>query len=94
MNEYTIHITKHAYKRYRQRVGAMNRRSLHRRSQTALRVGLYSYGEGLIKLCGIWWGCVVQSSSIVLTTCYGRQDRNMILARTRKLKLAEERVRI
>ena len=83
MNELQLRITRHAYKRYRQRVGALPSKMLYQRSQTALICGLYRQGEGLIKLCGVWWGCVVQDQAIVLTTCYGRQEHDMIAGRRR-----------
>jgi len=72
MNDKQLRITRHAYRRYRQRVGSMVFKRLRERSQTALLCGLYRQGEGLIKLCGVWWGCVEYQDAIVLTTCLGR----------------------
>lgn len=83
MNEKQLRITRHAYKRYQQRVGGVDRRKLHQRSQTALMIGHYRYGEGLIKLCGVWWGCAVYPDAIVLVTCYGRQKADLIAERRR-----------
>lgn len=83
MNGLQLRITHHAHKRYRQRVGGMSRQRLYRRTETALRVGLYQQGEGVIKLCGIWWGCVVRDRQLILTTCFGYQPYNMIKKRIR-----------
>lgn len=68
----TLRISKHAYKRYQQRVGSMAFKRLHQRSQTALLCGLYKTSGSLIKLCGIWWGYTTDGSSTILTTCLGR----------------------
>ncbi len=76
-----LYLTRHAYERYRQRVGAINRRKLQQRCQTAVLCNLYQYGEGVIKLYGVWWGCALKGQDITLTTCYGRQDHDMIAAR-------------
>lgn len=83
MNGLKLRITHHAYKRYRQRVGSMPRHRLYARNLTALHIGLYQQGEGVIKLCGIWWGCVVKDRQLILTTCYGYQNHNMIKKRMR-----------
>lgn len=74
-------ITKHAYTRYRERVGKMPPKVLHERSQTALLCGLYRHGEGVIRLNGIWWGYVADERGTVLVTCYGRQEEDMIKQR-------------
>ncbi len=76
-------ITKHAYKRYRQRVGKLRRRTLRERTLTAVMLGHYRQGEGLLQVHGIWWGCVERDGAYVLTTCYGRQDVDLIAERRR-----------
>lgn len=85
MNGKQLRITRHAYERYRQRVGSLRRRTLYQRSRTALILGHYRYGEGLIRLCGVWWGCVEYPDAIVLTTCLGRYREDLIAERRREV---------
>jgi len=61
----------------------MHFRAVLARSQTALALGHYRYGEGLIRLCGIWWGCAVRDDAVVLITCYGRYRHDLIEERRR-----------
>jgi hypothetical protein len=75
---YVLHITKHAHKRYCQRVGSIRRMSLFIIVHNALYAGLYEQGLGVIQICGIWWACKIRGNELHLTTCYGRLQRNMI----------------
>lgn len=81
MNDYRIHITRHAYKRYRQRVGKARLGMLYQRCQTALMIGHYRHRGDVIKLYGAWWGCAIENRQVILTTCYGKLDYDLIRRR-------------
>lgn len=83
MNDYKLHITRHAHKRYRQRVGNVRHGLLYQRCQTALQIGHYRYGRGVIKMYGVWWGCIVKGRELILTTCYGKLDYDLIQHRSK-----------
>lgn len=67
-------VTRHAFKRHRQRVGNLPHRILLARLNTAYICGLYREGPDMIRLCGVWWGCVHRPEGLLLTTCLGRSD--------------------
>jgi hypothetical protein len=81
LEQYQLRLTYHGHKRYCERVGRIKRHTLYERCVTCLRVGHYRFGENLIRLYGVWWGCAVDGSVLSLTTCYGHQQNNMIVKR-------------
>lgn len=64
-------LTDHAYERYLQRVGPVDRDQLTEQLSSYLRRPDRRKGS-YIRLAGVWWRFSVQGGICTLHTCYGR----------------------
>lgn len=71
MHETQLILTNHAYERYCQRVGPIDRDKLTRQLQEQIRQP-DRRRKDYIQLADVWWRYGVQDGAIVLHTCYGR----------------------
>lgn len=68
---FEIRLTTHAYERYCERVGPINRTRLTELIQEQMQEG-YQRKKGYVEIDGVWWRAEISNGIITLHTCYGR----------------------
>lgn len=79
ISKFNVGLTDHAYERYLERVGPIDRKELEQWCNDQLAKGLrYKSKKGIIHFGATWWGCEVSPGHIALTTCYGKGNIDLV----------------
>lgn len=71
LDKLELHIDRHAYERYCERVEEITREDLKTLVMQQLHQG-YVRRKGYIQFGGVWWRCSKRDDVFTLHTCYGR----------------------
>ncbi|XEC97037.1 hypothetical protein AB6A23_11130 [Paenibacillus tarimensis] len=71
LEEIEVVVTDHAYDRYCERVGQIERQELHEQLQQNITERDCRYKDGYCKIGEVWWACAPAECLLILITCLG-----------------------